>query len=318
MHVNFRVTVSLPGTNKQSTRVQTELQLEQAASLFQPKLSELKQPALDALRLLGLLHAQIPDLISADDPLWLNPRLNDKLRTQLEDPVSLATGALPDWCTALTALAPGVFEASQRRWLFEMTAFGVSETIYRLQSKYTRDKVAQYEQLMTEGKLQNAMDIQETIERTTIGKRKSDVASAAVSPSDGRGLLHFAELLMTSHATSRRSLEIRFAETGGFGEGLERAFYSQVGLELTSREQNNKIPLWLDDGRGSEFAESGDGRLRYLTWAQLLPAIAVSPEQQQLVCERFRFLGRLIAKARYSIPCFFSLLDSLCCVAVQL
>jgi len=59
--------------------------------------------------------------------------LTRKLSEQLDQTLSVASGALPTWCTEVPALAPRLFNYAVRRQLLERTAFGVSRATMRLQ-----------------------------------------------------------------------------------------------------------------------------------------------------------------------------------------
>ena len=83
---------------------------------------------------------------------------------------------------------PFIFSLATRQSLFELTAYGVSETVFRLQSRLLHDKVERQKQHMASGELQEAMDLADEIEELSIGKRKSDVARAAVPLADGSGI----------------------------------------------------------------------------------------------------------------------------------
>ena len=53
-------------------------------------------------------------------------RLMNKLVQQVHDPLVLASGALPDWTSALTSSHPILFPFEVREIFFNCTAFGAS------------------------------------------------------------------------------------------------------------------------------------------------------------------------------------------------
>ena len=79
---------------------------------------------------------------------WKNAKLNSLLQLQLDDPMSVLTGTLPDWCFVLVRNAPCLFDVSLRKTLFELSAFGLSETVARVQSKYLADMETRYKKML--------------------------------------------------------------------------------------------------------------------------------------------------------------------------
>ena len=53
-------------------------------------------------------------------------KLMNKLVQQVHDPLTLASGALPDWTTTLTSSYPILFPFEIREIFFNCTAFGAS------------------------------------------------------------------------------------------------------------------------------------------------------------------------------------------------
>lgn len=65
--------------------------------------------------------------------LWRNESLDRKLLSQLKDPLSIATGAMPGWCRLVSAAAPFLFNQATRRRQLMCSAFGVSRAVEFLQ-----------------------------------------------------------------------------------------------------------------------------------------------------------------------------------------
>lgn len=70
-----------------------------------------------------------PTLLSSFE----NDSLSKKLRDQLEDPLMVVSGVLPEWCLTAPSLAPRVFSYASRRQLLLRTAFGVSRSTLKQQ-----------------------------------------------------------------------------------------------------------------------------------------------------------------------------------------
>ena len=62
----------------------------------------------------------------------VNERLTTKLKRQLQDPVSLCSGALPEWCDTLNKQLRPLVALETRASYFSYTAFGVSRSLHQL------------------------------------------------------------------------------------------------------------------------------------------------------------------------------------------
>lgn len=109
-----------------------------------PSPSSLSQPAcsveevLNLLRHLYSLSASTKNieenLITLDTPRnfhvgtdeFISKKITNKLVQQLQDPLVLASRALPHWCEDLTYSAPMLFPFETRHLYFSCTAFGTS------------------------------------------------------------------------------------------------------------------------------------------------------------------------------------------------
>ena len=69
----------------------------------------------------------------AEERLWRSESLTRRLSCQLNDPLVVASRALPRWCHALPRWCPSLFSVDARRRLLGLTSFGTSHTVYRLQ-----------------------------------------------------------------------------------------------------------------------------------------------------------------------------------------
>merc|ERR1719265_207672 len=83
----------------------------------------------DAIELLHLLKSQSAGL-GVESSLWVSPKLDRKLRYQLEDPLSVVSGTLPLWATTLPRVCPFLFSLKTRKMLLKYTAFGPSFAVH--------------------------------------------------------------------------------------------------------------------------------------------------------------------------------------------
>ena len=65
--------------------------------------------------------------------VFTSKMLTQKLLDQLEDPLAVVSGALPEWCRVIPLVAPRVFSHESRRMLLERGTFGVSRAVFRQQ-----------------------------------------------------------------------------------------------------------------------------------------------------------------------------------------
>ena len=132
-------------------------------------------------------------------------------------------------------------------------------------------------------------EIEDRVGRERLGALKSDIARVLRDK-----LLPMAERLMKLHACSRHALEIQFEGESGFGSGVTQNFYSATANELLKVGVNDALPIWICETAGV----NADGVINHC--GQLFPLPlppSTPPHVAAAVRERFRFLGRLMAKA---------------------
>ena len=217
-------------------------------------------------------------LNSTDDPnskdksrVFVSKALTTKLIEQLEDPLAVVSGALPEWCRIVPIVAPALFTHEARRMLLERGTFGVSRAVFRQQETKVdvaglRSRMEAIRQraiaLMQEAFSEDAEDpmalqlqadelysLEENIKAQVASAfKKQRWAEHWLQSAKGHvrrsQLLNDANLIMTSYASNasarRRRLEIHFIGESGFdassGEsaGVTRGFYADVAGEMVS------------------------------------------------------------------------------------
>jgi len=203
--------------------------------------------------------------------------LTKKLLNQLEDPLSVVSGALPDWCICVPSLAPRLFSHESRRILLERGTFGVSRAVFRQQENKVdvsglrsrmeairqRAVALMQEAFSVDAEDPMALQLQADELYTLEESLKSQVASAfkrqrwaehwlqsAKGVVSRKNLLADAQQVLSSYATNssarRRRLEIQFTGESGFdaasGEqaGVTRGFYADVAGEMMSAGENGR------------------------------------------------------------------------------
>ncbi|CAL7934247.1 unnamed protein product [Xylocopa violacea] len=232
---------------------------------------------------------------SEESTCWVHPddftskKITNKIVQQIQDPLALAAGALPNWCEELARSCPFLLPFETRRLYFSCTAFGASRSIVWLQTQ--RDAVL--ERQRAPGLSPRRDDIHEF----RVGRLKHE----RVSVPRGEKLLDWAEQVMKVHASRKSILEVEFVGEEGTGLGPTLEFFALVAAEL----QRKDLGLWLcDDDESSDTEQSrvsGD-QVRppgyYVTRPSgLFPAPL---PQDSPICDRairyFWFLGVFLAK----------------------
>jgi hypothetical protein len=246
-------------------------------------------------------HCDICEGCAADP--WLNLQSNVKLHAQMEQWILGPTGALPEWTSQVTQWAPFLFERRCRQQCLRLTAFGVSHALNAAQadlveSKYGRLKRDADRQVMlaqssgNEVQLAEAHNAKARVEErfqadkeVWVGRMKIEHAKLVRS---SESLLPLADALMAKTCKSEALLEVGFEGETGFGAAVTQSFFSQCALELARRSE--EFPMWVDGPASVDeylFSKRGLG----------IQPLAASDPRLAAVCQRFRFLGRLMAKA---------------------
>lgn len=224
-----------------------------------------------------------------------NDSLSQKLQDQLEDPLMVVSGVLPEWCLTAPSLAPRVFSYAARRELLLRTAFGVSRSTLKQQEAKVavgplRQRMAVLRgravELMGEAFSGQAEDptvlqlqadelygMEEALaSRVTASFRAQrweehslQVAKAVVRRET---LLIDATNLMERYASDEkmchRRLEVRFEGESGFDAasgteaGVTRGFYADVAEALLSSDHVSPLncPITCFEASKRSFGEA--------------------------------------------------------------
>lgn len=201
---------------------------------------------------------------------WLHPddftskKITNKIVQQIQDPLALAAGALPNWCEELARSCPFLLPFETRRLYFSCTAFGASRSIVWLQTQ--RDAIL--ERQRAPGLSPRRDDSHEF----RVGRLKHE----RVSVPRGEKLLDWAEQVLKVrilicntlqvygplhitlmhvsllspqiHASRKSILEVAFVGEEGTGLGPTLEFFALVAAEL----QRKDLGLWLCDDTADE------------------------------------------------------------------
>jgi len=216
---------------------------------------------------------------------FVSKKITNKLVQQLQDPLVLASRALPSWCEDLTYSAPMLFPFDTRNLYFNCTAYGTSRSIVWLQNQ--RDLTAE-----------RSRSRRDDPHEFRLGRLKHE----RVKVPRGSTLLDWAMQVMNFHSRRKSVLEIEFQGEDGTGLGPTLEFYALVAAEI----QRKDLAMWLCDDLDSNRYEQPAVIDDIVTkppgyYVQRATGLFPSPMPQdstscQKVCHYFKLLGTFIAK----------------------
>lgn len=236
--------------------------------------------------LIGALDAEESALNTEE---FSSKKMTNKLIQQIQDPLVLASGALPAWCEELNTSCPFLFPFETRQLYFNCTSFGASRSIVWLQ---TQRDVSVERQRVTG--LSQRRD--ETLE-FRVGRLKHE----RVKVPRGDRLLAWAKQVMLTHCDHKSILEVEFLGEQGTGLGPTLEFYALVAAELQRRD----VGMWLcdDDDIGSQTSDLdlGEGTKPPGFYVRRSCGLFPAPlPQNSAACDcavsNFWFLGVFLAK----------------------
>lgn len=196
---------------------------------------------------------------------FLNSKIAAKASRQLQDPLVIMTGNLPNWLQQIASVCPFLFPFETRQLLFYATSFD-------------RDRA-----------LQRLLDMTPELTSTDSQERvtpRLDRRKRTISRED---ILKQAEQVMQDLASSKALLEVQYENEVGTGLGPTLEFYALVSKEL----QKSALELWNSTTslEHSEYVHNIGG---------LFPApIPKTAKLSQItkLKSKFRFIGKFMAKA---------------------
>ncbi|XP_017785383.1 PREDICTED: E3 ubiquitin-protein ligase TRIP12 isoform X2 [Nicrophorus vespilloides] len=238
-----------------------------------PETVTIQDASLEVLCLLRILNAinmywttlypavEIRTILPTQD--FLNSKIAAKASRQLQDPLVIMTGNLPNWLQQIASVCPFLFPFETRQLLFYATSFD-------------RDRA-----------LQRLLDMSPELTSTDSQERvtpRLDRRKRTISRED---ILKQAEQVMQDLASSKALLEVQYENEVGTGLGPTLEFYALVSKEL----QKCDLELWHAPENTGDYVHNAVG---------LFPApIARGAKVSQIskIKTKFRFLGKFMAKA---------------------
>mmetsp|Transcript_23080 Transcript_23080/g.58286 ORF Transcript_23080/g.58286 Transcript_23080/m.58286 type:complete len:698 (-) Transcript_23080:580-2673(-) len=242
---------------------------------------------------------------------WENRKLDRKLRSQLDDPLSVITGSLPWWVQTLARICPFLFSLQTRKMLLRYTAFGQAYAIHwfqdaklgpflkRRQTLQTELNAAAMDPRKTQILSQELSNVEEHIIRSNWWLGSLQAALTKIAKDDQ--LVNVSSVAMEvlgRFPSCCRTLEVQFENETGFGQAVTQSFYVELANRLIERERNKAVPMWVeDDGAfllGGKYGATVEHVGQMCRRGLLLrPLEDVGKE----VLKQFEFFGRLVGKA---------------------
>ncbi|XP_053140304.1 E3 ubiquitin-protein ligase HECTD1 isoform X8 [Hemicordylus capensis] len=257
----------------------------------------------DVLQLLRILYIVASDPYSTrtsqeegDEQLHFNfppdeftsKKITTKILQQIEEPLALASGALPDWCEQITSKCPFLIPFETRQLYFTCTAFGASRAIVWLQNR----REASVERTRSTS----------TVRRDDPGEfRVGRLKHERVKVPRGESLMEWAENVMQIHADRKSVLEVEFLGEEGTGLGPTLEFYALVAAEF----QRTELGAWLCDDDfpddESRQVDIGGGLKPPGYYVQRSCGLFTAPfpqdsDELERITKLFHFLGIFLAK----------------------
>ncbi|XP_050295827.1 E3 ubiquitin-protein ligase TRIP12 isoform X2 [Anthonomus grandis grandis] len=241
-----------------------------------PENLTIQDACLEVLCLLRILHAlnlywgTLYPLVEYRPILPLSEFINSKIAAkasrQLQDPLVIMTGNLPNWLQQVATACPFLFPFETRQLLFYATSFD-------------RDRALQ--RLLDMSPELSSSDSQERV-TPRLDRRKRTISR--------EDILRQAEQVIQDLAGSKALLEVQYENEVGTGLGPTLEFYALVSKEL----QKHNLELWYAPNATqseSEYVHNQSG----LFPAPVSRGAKLGPVTK--VKSKFRFLGKFMAKA---------------------
>uniref|UniRef100_A0A1I8GC05 E3 ubiquitin-protein ligase n=1 Tax=Macrostomum lignano TaxID=282301 RepID=A0A1I8GC05_9PLAT len=239
----------------------------------------------DALNLLHIFYTA--NAVPAE--LFHSKKLTQKLTRQAQEPLMLASLALPDWCESVANYCPILFPFSLRLQLFHCVAFGPTRALMWIQAQKRRAQELQQGQTK-----RPVREDQLPLGEVDLGRLKRE--RVRIPRLSGDPLLAWAAQLLDTHAARKAELEVQFDGEQGTGLGPTLEFFSLLAAEFTRRD----LGMWICEDPNADEAEDAvaeDGKPvgYYVTRPSgLFPApYRTCPPR---VAALFRLLGMSLAK----------------------
>lgn len=230
------------------------------------------------IRFWGYLY-KLPHSYNPAIPLkeFINSKLTVKANRQLQDPLVIMTGTLPNWLSEIAYACPFMFPFDTRYLLFYVVCFDRERALQRL--------------------LENTPDFNSIDSRDRPLVPRLEKRKRIVSRSD---IFKGAETLFNDLGSTRSLLEIQYESEVGTGLGPTLEFYALVSKEF----QRADFSMWraepLDNCEFKDDKNDAESISYVFASNGLFPAPlgrSTKPSAANKLKQRFKLLGKFMAKA---------------------
>eukprot|EP01133_Synstelium_polycarpum_P007971 gene7971-9365_t len=198
---------------------------------------------------------------------FVSQKLTAKIMRQLQDPLALCSGALPDWSKQLLTYCPFLFPFECKRLFFFSTSFGIARALSTLQQR--QDLIRQTNDNRGEVRVGR-------IQRQKVRIYRNRILDSAIK-------------VMELYGKSKSILEVEYFGEVGTGLGPTLEFFTLVSTEVQRKDLN----LW--------YIESTDEELANSPYVYSVGGLFPKPVRPSTITKKtldhFKFLGTFVAKA---------------------
>lgn len=171
---------------------------------------------------------------------FTNWKLTVKLNRQLDEPLIVASGILPDWTINITKEFPFIFPLNSRMNFLQSTSFGHSRLIHNWQKRFNGESSEESRAASILGGNYGGLSLGRQL------RRKIRISRTHIFQS--------ALKILQSYGNTPGVLEIEYFDEIGSGLGPTLEFYSSVSKEFCKL----RLSLWRTDSEG-EFVFNPNG-----------------------------------------------------------
>ncbi|CCD27402.1 putative ubiquitin-protein ligase UFD4 NDAI_0K02110 [Naumovozyma dairenensis CBS 421] len=206
---------------------------------------------------------------NSEHDIFINSKISAKLSRQLDEPLIVASGILPDWTLQLTREYSFLFPISTRLLFLRCTSFGYARLIEFWKHRNDGSKnINNDEQLQLLG-------------RTVRHKLRIS-----------RNTIFLTGLkILSKYGSSPSILEIEYQDEIGTGLGPTLEFYATLSKEFAKKP----LKMWRTDDYASKVEEQGDDT-DYISELLFPAPIDLKADNAKLL-ELFEFLGTFIGRS---------------------
>jgi E3 ubiquitin-protein ligase TRIP12 len=223
------------------------------------------------LNLLKILHDFAPDATS-----FLNFKLTAKLNRQLEEPLIVASGILPNWSISITRKYPFLFPLETRIFFLQSTSFGYSRLIQLWNNRANQEQ---------DGNNDNSNGNNDNNEALSLGRPTRHKVRVSRNH-----LLKSCYKVLDKLGSNPSVIEIEFTDEVGTGLGPTLEFYASVSHLFAKK----KLGIWRQDqedyeNKSEEYVQNKAGLFPE-------PLNSNDPEYSTKL-DHFKYIGKFVARA---------------------